>query len=116
MSGLRSKHPNRDRIAQVPGYFRGYRHRMRSADAKAQGLPISSGVVKPACKTQATERSRCSGMRWGARGGQVVLTARPFVQSRRFGDARFVLAWSCRTPVSFPQNVVPFRNANIPWQ
>ena len=47
---LRSKHPNRERIAQVLGYFRGNRHRMRYADAKAQGLPIGSGVVEAACK------------------------------------------------------------------
>ena len=43
---LRSKHPNRDRIAQVLGYFRTHRHRMGYADAKAKGLPIGSGVVE----------------------------------------------------------------------
>ena len=48
---LRSKHPSTGRIAQVLGYFRGNRHRMRYADAKAQGLPIGSGVVEAACKT-----------------------------------------------------------------
>ena len=40
---LRSKHPNRERIAQVLGYFRTNRHRMRYADAK--GLPVGSVVV-----------------------------------------------------------------------
>ena len=36
---LRSKHPTTRRIAQVLGYFRGNRHRMRYADAKARGCP-----------------------------------------------------------------------------
>ena len=47
---LRSKSPGNERIAQVLGYFRGNRHRMGYADAKAQGLPIGSGVVEAACK------------------------------------------------------------------
>ena len=53
---LRSKYPGNERIAQVLGYFRGNRHRMRYADAKARGLPIGSGVVEAACKTLVTER------------------------------------------------------------
>ena len=43
---LRSKSPGNERIVQVLGYFRGNRHRMGYADAKAQGLPIGSGVVE----------------------------------------------------------------------
>ena len=73
---LRSKHPDTDRIAQGLGYFRGNRHRMRYADAKAQGLPIGSGVVEAACKTQVTERLKRSGMRRGVRGGQAILRYR----------------------------------------
>ena len=110
---LRSKHPNRERIAQVLGYFRGNRHRMRYADAKAQGLPIGSGVVEAACKTLVTERLKRSGMRWGVRGGQAILTLRSLVQSRRFGHAWNLLAKSYRTPVSCPDNVVLLRRANI---
>ena len=47
---LRSKSPGNERIAQVLGYFRGNRHRMGYADAKARGLPIGSGVVEAACQ------------------------------------------------------------------
>ena len=110
---LRSKHPNRERIAQVLGYFRGNRHRMRYADAKAQGLPIGSGVVEAACKTLVTERLKRSGMRWGARGGQAILTLRSLVQSRRFDHAWSLLARSYRTQVSCPTNVVPMRRSRV---
>ena len=110
---LRSKSPGNERIAQVLGYFRGNRHRMRYADAKAQGLPIGSGVVEAACKTLVTERLKRSGMRWGPRGGQAILTLRSFVQSRRFDHAWSLLAQSYRTQVSCPDNVVPLRRANI---
>ena len=110
---LRSKHPTTRRIAQVLGYFRGNRHRMRYADAKAKGLPIGSGVVEAACKTLVTERLKRSGMRWGPRGGQAILTLRSLVQSRRFQHAWSLLAKSYRAPVSCPDNVVPLRRANI---
>ena len=110
---LRSKHPNRERIAQVLGHFRGNRHRMRYADAKAQGLPIGSGVVEAACKTLVTERLKRSGMRWGARGGQAILTLRSLVQSRRFDHAWSLLARSYRTQVSCPKNVVPMRRSSV---
>ena len=91
---LRSKHPTTSRIAQVLGYFRGNRHRMRYAGAKAQGLPIGSGVVEAACKTLVTERLKRSGMRWGPRDGQAILTLRSLVQSRRFDHAWSLLAQS----------------------
>ena len=110
---LRSKHPRRERIAQVLGYFRTNRHRMRYADAKAQGLPIGSGVVEAACKTLVTERLKRSGMRWSTRGGQAILTLRSLVQSRRFAHAWPLLARSYRTQVSCPDNVVPLRRANV---
>ena len=95
------------------GYFRGNRHRMGYADAKAQGLPIGSGVVEAACKTLVTERLKRSGMRWGPGGGQAILTLRSLVQSRRFDYAWSLLAQSYRTQVSCPDNVVPLRRANI---
>ena len=113
---LRSKSAGNERIAQALGYFRGNRHRMGYADAKARGLPIGSGVVEAACKTLVTERLKRSGMRWGPRGGQAILTLRSLVQSRRFDHAWSVLAQSYRTPVSCPDNVVPLRRANIHWQ
>ena len=102
-----------ERIAQVLGYFRGNRHRMGYADAKARGLPIGSGVVEAACKTLVTERLERSGMRWSPRGGQAILTLRSLVQTRRFDCAWSLLAQSYRTQVSCPDNVVPLRRANI---
>ena len=113
---LRSKHPHRDRIAQVLGYFRGNRHRMRYAEAKAQGLPIGSGVVEAACKTLVTERLKRSGMRWGLRGGQAILTLRSLVQSCRFDCAWSLLSRSYRADVSWPDNVVPLRLAKAHQQ
>ena len=109
---LRSKYPNRKRITQVLGYFRTNRHRMGYADAKAQGLPIGSDVVEAACKTLVTERLKRSGMRWGVRGGQAILTLRSLVQSRRFDHAWPLLAQSYRTQVSCPDNVVPLLRTN----
>ena len=110
---LRSKHPDNKRIAQGLGYFRGNRRRMRYAEAKARGLPIGSGIVEAACKTLVTERLKRSGMRWGARGGQAILTLRSLVQSHRFEHAWTLLAQTYRTPVSCPDNVVPLRRAHI---
>jgi len=110
---LCSKHPDQDRVAQGLGYFRGNRHRMRYAQAKARGLPIGSGIVEAACKTLVTERLKRSGMRWGLRGGQAILTLRSLVQSRRFEHAWPLLAQTYRTPVSCPDNVVPLRRAHI---
>ena len=110
---LRSKSPGNERIAQVLDYFRGNRHRMGYADAKARGLPIGSGVVAAACKTLVTEPLKRSGMRWGPRGGQAILTLRSLVQSRRFDCACSLLAQSYRTQVSYSDNVVPLRRANI---
>ena len=110
---LRSKYPGNERIAQVLGYFRGNRHRMGYADAKARGLPIGSGVVEAACKTLVTERLKRSGMRWGPRGGQAILTLRSLVQSRRFDHAWSLLAQTYRTQVSCPINVVPMRRPRV---
>ena len=110
---LRSTHPHRDRIARVLGYFRTNRHRMRYAQAKAQGLPIGSGVVEAACKTLVTERLKRSGMRWTRQGGQAILTLRSLVQSQRFECAWTLLSQSYRATVSRPTNVVPLRRTKI---
>ena len=110
---LRSRYPGNERIAQALGYFRTHRHRMDYAGAKAKGLPIGSGVVEAACKTLVTERLKRSGMRWGLRGGQAILTLRSLVQSRRFNHAWPLLANTYQTPVSCPDNVVPLRRENL---
>jgi len=110
---LRSTHPGRNRIARVLGYFRRHRHRMRYAQAKAQGLPIGSGVVEAACKTLVTERLKRSGMRWTRQGGQAILTLRSLVQSQRFEWGWTLLSQSYRATVASPTNVVPLRRANV---
>lgn len=110
---LRSKQPGNERIGQALGYFRTHRHRMGYAGAKAKGLPIGSGVVEAACKTLVTERLKRSGMRWGLRGGQAILTLRSLVQSQRFDHAWPLLANTYQTPVSCPDNVVPLRRENL---
>ena len=112
---LHSKSPGNERLVQVPGYFRGNRHRRGYADAKARGLPIGSGVVEAACKTLVGEQPKRSGKRWGVRGGQAILTLCSLVQSRRFDHAWSLFARPYRTQVSCPDNVVPFRHANIHW-
>ena len=107
MKYLRSKHPRRQRLKQALGYFRRNRHRMRYAQAKAQKLPIGSGIVEAACKTLVTQRMKCSGMRWRHEGGQAILTLRSQIQSDRFEQAWELLSDTYRTPVSMPENVVP---------
>jgi len=106
---LRSQHPGNERIAQALGYFRNNQHRMGYAEAKAQGLPIGSGVVEATCKTLVTERLKRSGMRWSVRGGQAILTLRAWLQSNRFDSGWAVLSDTYRSEVSAPENVVPLR-------
>jgi hypothetical protein len=104
-----SKHPRRTRIAQARNYFRAHRHRMGYDEAKAQNLPIGSGIVEAACKTLATQRMKRSGMRWRHGGGQAILTLRALVQSNRFDDGWSLLSNTYRANVAAPENVVPLR-------
>lgn len=99
IANLRDHHPRSKVIAQVLGYLRSNRHRMRYAEYRAQGLPIGSGVVESACKMLVTQRMKNSGMRWGARGGQAVLTARSWCLSDRFDRAWATLAATYKTEV-----------------
>ena len=110
---LCSKHPECERVAQVLGYFRNNRHRMGYAEAKAQGLPIGSGVVEATCKTLVTERLKRSGMRWSERGGQAILTLRALLQSNRFDSGWSLLLQTYRAEVSAPDNVVPLRRPRL---
>ena len=84
------------------------RHRMGYAEAKAQNLPIGSGVVEAACKTLVTQRLKRSGMRWRHAGGQAILTLRALIQSKRFDSAWELLSGTYRREVNIPDNVVPF--------
>ncbi len=108
---LHSKHPRCKRLKQTLGYFRRNRKRMGYAQAKAQNLPIGSGVVEAACKTLVTQRMKCSGMRWRHAGGQAILTLRSQIQSNRFEQAWELLSDTYRVSVSMPKNVVP-----LPWK
>ncbi len=107
---LRDKHPRIKNIQKELKYFRGNRHRMRYAELKEKGLPIGTGVTEAACKTLATQRLKKSGMRWGDDGGQAILTFRALVQSNRFDRAWNKLAFTYKSDVAIPDNVVPIRN------
>ena len=108
LNHLRRTHPGNKRIAEVLGYLRNNRHRMGYAEAKAQNLPIGSGVVEAACKTLVTQRLKRSGMRWRHAGGQAILTLRALIQSGRFDSAWELLSGTYRREVNIPDNVVPF--------
>ena len=105
---LHKKHPRRKKLKTELSYFRRHRARMHYAVAKAQNLPIGSGLVEAACKTLATQRLKRSGMRWRHPGGQAILTLRALVQSERFDRAWSLLSGTYRKTVTLPQNVVPF--------
>ena len=104
----RRTRPGNKRIAEVLGYLRNNRHRMGYAEAKAQNLPIGSGVVEAACKTLVTQRLKRSGMRWRHAGGQAILTLRALIQGKRFDSAWELLSGTYRREVNIPVNVVPF--------
>jgi hypothetical protein len=102
---LRKKHPDRPAILAALKFFRKRRHRMRYQQAKAQGLPIGSGIVEAACKTLAAQRLKLSGMQWGEEGGQAILTLRGWTQS---GD-RFDRAWALLA-ATYQAEVITMRN------
>jgi hypothetical protein len=104
---LKKKHPRREKLATELSYFRSNRHRMQYATARANHLPIGSGVTEAACKTLVTQRLKCSGMRWKTKGGQGVLTMRGLIQSGRFDSGWQLLSRTYRQAVSMPDNVVP---------
>ena len=82
---LRSKHPHNQRVRPRARLLPGQPppHALRRGPRHG-ALPIGSGIVEAACKTLVTERLKRSGMRWGAHGGQAILTLRSLVQSHRF--------------------------------
>ena len=105
---LHRKHPRRERIREVLGYFRRNRARMGYAEAAQKGLPIGSGGVEAACKTLVTERMKRSGMRWREVGGQAVLTLRGWAQSGRFAAAWSLLSQTYRTEITAFDSPVEF--------
>lgn len=105
---LRNKHPRNQRIREVLGYFRKHRRQMRYFELKQMGMPIGSGPVEAACKTLVAQRMKQSGMRWGVRGGQGILTIRGWTQSERFDHAWATLAARYRVEVTVIDNVLAF--------
>jgi hypothetical protein len=105
---LRSKHPRNQRIREALGYFRKHRGRMRYFELQEMGMPIGSGAVEAACKTLVAQRMKQSGMRWGMRGGQAILTVRGWTQSERFDHAWALLAASHRLEITVLDNVRAF--------
>lgn len=103
---LHRKHPRLQRLGQVLRYFRKNRKRMRYAEWEREGFMIGSGVVEAACKTLVAQRLKLSGMRWGARGAQAVLTMRGWDQSERFDDAWALVAATYHRDVHVLANVV----------
>lgn len=110
---LRGAHPRKKKLSTELAYFRRYRHRMRYAKARAQNLPIGSGVVEAACKTLATERMKRSGMRWRHAGGQAILTLRALHQSARFERGWKLLSGTYKRTVVIPENVVLFPKRTV---
>lgn len=100
-------HPQNKTLTTELAYFRKNRHRMRYAGYRYLNLPVGSGVVEAACKTLVTQRMKRSGMRWGAEGGQAILTLRALVQSNRFEGAWALVAATYRAEVTMLEKVVP---------
>lgn len=103
---LRVRHPQSKKLNRELKYFRKRRQRMRYASLAERNLPIGSGVIEAACKTLATQRLKCSGMRWRTRGGQGILTFRGLLQSDRFDRAWALLRRAYVATVEVPENVV----------
>jgi len=106
---LRKTHPNNKTIARELEYFRKNRKRMQYAALVDAKLPIGSGVVEAACKTLVAQRLKLSGMRWGKRGAQAILTLRGWDQSERFEHAWAMLAATYQIQVHVLANVRPLK-------
>lgn len=103
---LHRKHPGLQRLGRVLRYFRKNRKRMRDVEWKRLGFMIGSGVVEAACKTLVTQRLKLSGMRWGSRGAQAILTMRGWDQSDRFDEVWALVAATYHRDVHVLANVI----------
>ena len=68
-------------VCDAIGYLENNRHRMRYGEIRAQGLCVSSGVVKAGCKNAIGARLKRSGMHWSVPGANAILTLRCCVLS-----------------------------------
>jgi hypothetical protein len=103
---LKRTHPRLAKVTKVLAYFRKNKNRMRYAQWKREGFMIGSGVVEAACKTLVAQRLKLSGMRWGTRGAQAILTMRGWDQSDRFDEAWALVAATYHRDVQVLANVV----------
>lgn len=103
---LKRRFPRREKIGQVLAYLRKNRHRMNYARWKREGYMIGSGVVEAACKTLVAQRLKLSGMRWGERGAQAILTMRGWDQSERFDQGWALVAATYHTEVHVLANII----------
>ena len=103
---LRNKHPRETKVVNTLAYFRKNKRRMRYAQWKREGFMIGSGVVEAACKTLVAQRLKLSGMRWGSRGAQAILTMRGWDQSDRFDEAWALVAATYETEVHVLANII----------
>ncbi|MDQ3036029.1 MAG: hypothetical protein M3Y87_26740, partial [Myxococcota bacterium] len=83
---------------------------------RSEGLPIGSGLVEASCKTLVAQRLKLSGMRWGSRGAQAILTMRGWDQSERFDLAWALVAATYQREVHVLANVLELtpKQANKP--
>lgn len=100
---LHEKHPRKKKLATELAYFRRHRHHMQYRTWQDEGLPVGSGVVEAACKTLVAQRLKLSGMQWGDRGAQAILTLRGWDQSDRFDRAWALVAATFHADVTTVQ-------------
>jgi hypothetical protein len=103
---LQRQNPRIQRVKNELTYFRQNKHRMRYALWKKHGFMIGSGMVEAACKTLVAQRLKLSGMRWGPRGAQAILTMRGWDQSERFDEAWAMVAATYECEVHVMANVI----------
>ncbi len=106
LAHLQRKNPRLAKLKTTLAYFRKNKRRMRYAVWKRDGYMIGSGVVEAACKTLVAQRLKLSGMRWGTRGAQAILTMRGWDQSERFDEGWALVAATYQRDIHLIANVI----------
>lgn len=73
-------------VMTVCRYFKHNAKRMRYDEFLAAGYPIATGVIEGACRHLVKDRMERSGMRWGQRGAESILTLRALTVSEQWDD------------------------------
>ena len=89
---LRSHAADCEEAAQCAEYIERNRERMQSADFRARGLCVASGVVESGCKTALGTRLKRSGMHWTLQGANQITALRCCILSGLYEDF-----WAYRT-------------------